>query len=178
MNVGLSVSRVGGSAQIKAMRQVAGRLRLDLAQYNELAAFACIGVAAHSVGIGQAALGLATHYAVEHQQFGRPIAQFQGIQAMIADAETELTAAWLLTLRAAAGYEAGAVHAGHAAMAKLLATEAADRTCRNAVQILGGCGYSDEFQAEAYLRDARAGTLLAGSNEAQRLRVAASLLAD
>ena len=112
-----------------------------------------IAIAAQCVGIGQACLEAATRYAQDRQAFGRPIADFQAIQWMIADMATEIDAARLLTRRAAILKDQEAPHGSESAMAKLFASEAANRAASKAVQVYGGYGY---------FRDNSSGTVLPG----------------
>jgi alkylation response protein AidB-like acyl-CoA dehydrogenase len=135
-----------------------------------------IGIGSLAIGVGRAAMDFATSYAKERIQFSQPIASFQAIQAMIADAYTELEAAQLLVLRAAWLKESGKPYAKEAAMGKLYATEAANRACYRAVQILGGYGYVREYPVERYYRDARVTTLYEGTSEIQRIIIARFLL--
>lgn len=137
-----------------------------------------IGIGSQAVGIAQAALDAAGRYALERQQFGRPIAKFQAIQWKLADAYTELEAARLLVLRAAWLKEQHAPRfTREAAMAKLYAAEAAGRICDHAVQILGGYGYSREFPVERYYRDVRVTRIYEGTSEVQRIVIAREVLA-
>jgi butyryl-CoA dehydrogenase len=135
-----------------------------------------IGVASFSVGIGLAALDFALNYARQREQFGRPLTDFQAIQWMIADGYTDLEAARLLVLRAAWLKENGRPFTKEASMAKMYASEAANRACYKAVQILGGYGYTADFPVERHARDARITTLYEGTSEIQRLVIARSLL--
>ncbi|MBJ6726216.1 acyl-CoA dehydrogenase family protein [Geomesophilobacter sediminis] len=135
-----------------------------------------IGIAALALGVGLAAMNYATAYAAERVQFGQKIAAFEGVQWKIADAYTELEAARLLTLSAAARKEQGKPYAKQASMAKMFASEAANRACYSAVQILGGYGYLQDFPVERYARDARVTTIYEGTNEIQRVIVAREIL--
>jgi len=135
-----------------------------------------IGIGSMSVGIGQAAMDFATSYAKERIQFGKPISSFQALQWMIADSYTELDAAQLLILRAAYLKETGQPYSREAAMGKLYASEAANRACYKAVQILGGYGYVEEYPVERFYRDARITTIYEGTSEIQRLVIARSYL--
>ncbi len=128
-----------------------------------------IGIASQALGSARAALEAATEYAKTREQFGRPIAKFQAIQWKIADMATEYEAARLLTLRAANLKDRGEPYGEAAAMAKLYASEAANRIANEAVQIFGGNGYSKEFPVERYFRDARITSIYEGTSEAQRL---------
>ncbi|HMC34332.1 MAG TPA: acyl-CoA dehydrogenase family protein, partial [Myxococcales bacterium] len=137
-----------------------------------------IGIACQAVGIGTAALESAVRYAQERKSFGQPIATYQGIRFALADAATELDAARLLALRAAAVKEAGKPFAREAAMAKLFASEKANKACDAAVQVHGGYGYIGEFPVERHYRDVRITTIYEGSSEIQRIVIARNLLAD
>ncbi len=137
-----------------------------------------IGIGSLSVGIGLAAMDFATGYAKERIQFGKPVSSFQALQWMIADSYTELEAAQLLVLRAAFLKETGQSFAREAAMGKLYASEAANRACYKAVQMLGGYGYVEEYPVERFYRDARVTTLYEGTSEIQRLVIARSFLKD
>ena len=136
-----------------------------------------IGIASNSCGLARAALDSARDYAKERHQFGRPIASFQAIQWKLADMATQLDAATLLTLRAAQKKEQGGAYTREASMAKVYATEMAQRVAREAIQIHGGYGYVREYPAERYLRDAMALTLYEGTSEIQRLVISRHLLA-
>ena len=135
-----------------------------------------IGVAAQALGIARAALEAATRYARERVQFGRPIAEFQAIQWMLADSAAEIDAARLLTLRAAWLKDQGIPCGPQASMAKLLASEAARTASDRAVQVHGGYGYTREFAVERYYRDAKVTELYEGTSEIQRIVIANSLL--
>jgi butyryl-CoA dehydrogenase len=135
-----------------------------------------IGVGSLAVGIGRAAMEYAVGYAKERIQFGQPISRFQAIQWMIADSMTELDAAQLLVLRAAYLKEKGQPFTGEASMGKLFASEAANRACYRAVQILGGYGYTADYPVERHYRDVRVTTLYEGTSEVQRLVIARELL--
>jgi alkylation response protein AidB-like acyl-CoA dehydrogenase len=135
-----------------------------------------IGIASQAVGVATAALEEATAYARERRQFGHPIAEYQAIQWMIADAKTELEASRLLALRAAALKEKGAPFSSEAAMAKLYASEAANRICYKCVQIHGGYGFVRDFPAERHYRDVRVMTIYEGTSEIQRMVIARSAL--
>jgi alkylation response protein AidB-like acyl-CoA dehydrogenase len=115
-------------------------------------------------------------YAKERSAFGHPIADYQAIQWMVADSRTELDAAWMLLLRAAAMKEQGVVFSREAAMAKVFATESAGRVCDRALQIHGGYGYTREYPVERYFRDVRATRIYEGTSEIQRIVIARSLL--
>jgi alkylation response protein AidB-like acyl-CoA dehydrogenase len=134
------------------------------------------GIAAQATGTIAAALDASTRYARDRQAFGHPIAEFQAIQFMLADMKIDHDAARWLTLRAAALKEAGRPFTREASMAKLFASEAAQRVVSKAVQIHGGYGYVDEFPVERYFRDARVQTLYEGTSEIQRLVIARDAL--
>jgi butyryl-CoA dehydrogenase len=134
-----------------------------------------IGIAAQALGIGQAALDAATMYAQERKTFGRPIADLQAIQWMLADSVTELDAARLLTHRAAAKKDTGERTTQEAAMAKLAASRAAVVVADRAVQIHGGYGYIKEYPVERFYRDAKITEIYEGTSEIQRLVIARNL---
>lgn len=135
-----------------------------------------IGVGSLGLGIGLAAMDYATKYTLERSQFGQKIANFQAIQWKIANAYTELEAARLLLMNAAFRKEQGQSFAKEASMAKMYATESANRACYEALQILGGYGYSQDFPLERYYRDARVTTIYEGTSEIQRLIIAREIL--
>jgi alkylation response protein AidB-like acyl-CoA dehydrogenase len=135
-----------------------------------------IGIAAQAVGIGTAALHAAVKYAKDRHAFGKPIADFQGLRFMLADVDTELAAARLLTLRAAGLKEAGKPYTREGSMAKVFASEKANRAVDIGVQVHGGYGYLDEFPAERHYRDARVTTIYEGTSEIQRVVIARDLL--
>ncbi|MBI2895370.1 MAG: acyl-CoA dehydrogenase family protein [Deltaproteobacteria bacterium] len=135
-----------------------------------------IGISAQATGIGEAALAAATAYAGTRRQFGKPIGAFQAIQWMLADSRTELDAARLLCLRAATLKEAARPFSREASMAKLYASEAANRITARALQIHGGYGYVRDFPVERHLRDARVTTIYEGTSEVQRMVIARKVL--
>ena len=135
-----------------------------------------IGIASQALGIGDAALAASVAYAKERRTFGRPIADHQAIQWMIADGATELEAARLLTLRAAWLKEKGARFSAQAAMAKLYASESAWKVCDRAVQIHGGYGYTKDFAVERHLRDVRVTRIYEGTSEIQRVVISRDVL--
>ncbi len=135
-----------------------------------------IGIAALALGVGTGALREASRYAKDRQAFGRPIADFQAIQWMLADSATELNAARLLVWRAARRCDSGRPYGKEASMAKLFAAQAAMRACERAVQVHGGYGYTDEFPVERYLRDAKLCEIGEGTNEVQRLVISREIL--
>lgn len=135
-----------------------------------------IGIASQALGIGRAALEAATAYAKDRKAFGQPIGEFQAIRWKLADMKTELDAAQLLALRAAWLKENGRPFTREASMAKLFASEAANRAVGEAVQIHGGYGFVDEFPVERHYRDARVTTIYEGTSEIQRLVIAREVL--
>ncbi|MGQ9833402.1 MAG: acyl-CoA dehydrogenase family protein [Candidatus Villigracilaceae bacterium] len=137
-----------------------------------------ISIGAISVGLAQAAFEQALAYAKERHAFGMPIASFEAIQWMLADAATEITAARHLVYYAAWRKQQGKPYTQEAAMAKLFATEMGERVCRNAIQIFGGYGYSREYPVERIYRDARLMTIGEGTSEIQRLVIARKVLSD
>jgi alkylation response protein AidB-like acyl-CoA dehydrogenase len=137
-----------------------------------------IGIAAQAVGIAQAALDVATSYAKERQAFGRPIGALQAIQQKLADMQTEIEAARALVWRAARLKEAGRPHTVEGAQAKLFASRVARHWTGEAIQVLGGYGYTKEFPAERYYRDAKVTEIYEGTSEIQRLVIARALLGE
>ncbi len=137
-----------------------------------------IGIASQALGISRACLDEAIRYAKERKQFGRSISSFQAIQWMIADMATSIEAAHLLTLSAAGRKDQDVPFTKEASMAKLFASEMANRTAYMALQIHGGYGYIKEFKVERLYRDARATTIYEGTSEIQRLVIARELLRD
>ena len=135
-----------------------------------------IGIGSLGLGLGLAAMDYATRYATERSQFGQKISEFQAIQWMIADAYTELEAARLLLMNAAYRKDAGKSYAKEASMAKLFATEAANKACYKAVQMLGGYGYTKDFPVERFARDARITSIYEGTSEIQRLIISREIL--
>lgn len=137
-----------------------------------------VGIAAISIGLAQAAFEYAVSYARERKAFGKPIAEQQAIQWMLADAATEIELARTMLYKAAWLKEQGRNFNKEAAMAKMFATEMAERVCRNAIQIHGGYGYSSEYPVERIYRDARLMTIGEGTSEIQRLVIARHVLAS
>lgn len=136
------------------------------------------GIAAQAVGIAQGALEVAARYATERHQFGRPIGELQMVQAMLADMDASTEAARHLLYTACEEIEAGSPDAARwAALCKLVAGDAAMRVTTDAVQVLGGYGYIDEYPVERMMRDAKITQLYEGTQQIQRLIVARSLLA-
>jgi alkylation response protein AidB-like acyl-CoA dehydrogenase len=135
-----------------------------------------IGIAAQALGIAQAAYDVAREYSLERRQFGKRIADFQAIQWKLADMATELDAARLLVYRAAWLKEEGRPHTEEGAKAKLFASEMARRQTAEAIQVLGGYGYTKEFPVERFYRDAKITEIYEGTSEIQRLVIARSIL--
>ena len=135
-----------------------------------------ISIAALSVGIAQGAYEAAVKYAKERHQFGKPIAEFQAIQFKLADMATQIEAARLLTLQAAYLKDAGKKVSQASAMAKLFASETAVRVAEESIQIHGGYGYTKDYPAEKYWRDAKLCTIGEGTSEIQRVVIAKTLL--
>jgi len=135
-----------------------------------------ISIAALSLGIARGALDAATKYVKERRQFGKAIAEFQGIQWKLADMATELDAARLLTQRAAVLKDSGRTVTRESAMAKLFASEVAVRICNEAVQLFGGYGFIKDYPAEKFYRDVKLCTIGEGTSEIQRMVIARELL--
>ena len=135
-----------------------------------------LGIAACAVGLAQAACDHATAYAREREQFGQRIGDFQGIQFMLADMATSVAAARALYREAAARRDAAEPHRRLASMAKLLATDAAMQATTDAVQVLGGYGYTEDYPVERLLREAKVMQIFEGTNQIQRLVIARDLL--
>jgi butyryl-CoA dehydrogenase len=135
-----------------------------------------IGIAAQAVGIARAAFEAATRYALERKTFGQPIAEHQAIQFKLADMNTEIDAARLLLWRAASRKDHKQPFGTEASMAKLFASEVANRAAKEAVQIFGGYGYLSDFPAERHFRDAKITEIYEGTSEIQRLVIASALL--
>jgi len=135
-----------------------------------------IGIAAQALGIAQAGYDVAREYAVERRAFGHRIADFQAIQHKLADMSMEIDAARLLVYRAAWLKQQGRRHTEEGAKAKLFASEMARRQTAEAIQVLGGYGYTKEFPVERYYRDAKITEIYEGTSEIQRLVIARSIL--
>ena len=144
---------------------------------NELAG-GRIGIGSLALGVALEAMDFARRYTNEREQFNRPISRFQGIQWMLADAYTELEAARLLLMSAAYLKEVGLPFMKQAAMAKVYATEAANRCCYTAIQLLGGVGYTKDCPLERYARDVRVTSIYEGTSEIQRIIIARELLKE
>ena len=135
-----------------------------------------LGVAAQAVGLAQGATDYAAEYAKERRQFGKPIASFQGIQFKLADMESRTAAARELLYRAASKVDAGDRDMGkYSAMAKLIASDTAMAVTTEAVQVLGGYGYVNEYPVERMMRDAKITQIYEGTNEIQRLVIARTM---
>lgn len=135
-----------------------------------------IGVAAQAVGLAQGALDEAVKYAKQRVQFGKPIAANQAISFMLADMATKVEAARLLTYRAASAKDNHLPYSKEAAMAKMFASDIAVEVTTDAVQIFGGYGYSREYPVERMMRDAKITQIYEGTNQAQRMVIAGSIL--
>ncbi|RUS71005.1 hypothetical protein EGW08_021240, partial [Elysia chlorotica] len=137
-----------------------------------------IGIAAQGLGIAQAALDCAVDYALKRNSFGMPIAKMQSVQMKIADMETRLESARLLTWKAAMFKDAGKNFTKEAAMAKLAASETATYNAHNAIQILGGMGYVTDMPAERHYRDARITEIYEGTSDIQRIVIATNVFKE
>lgn len=137
-----------------------------------------IGIAAQSIGVGQAALDTTVRYAKERTQFGQSISKFQGLRWMIADMATELEASRQLMLSAAALKDSGKDYTAQASMAKLFSSEVVNRITAHALQIHGGYGYIKDYAVERFYRDARVFTIYEGTSEIQRMVISNHILKD
>ena len=135
-----------------------------------------LGIAAAATGLAQAALDAAVDYARERTQFGRPIAQFQGLAFLLADMEAAVTSARATYLHAARLRDAGRPVTKEAAVAKLVCTDGAMKVTTDAVQVLGGAGYTQDFPLERYMREAKVTQIFEGTNQIQRLVISRQLL--
>ncbi len=135
-----------------------------------------IGIAAQALGIAQGALDEAIQYIQEREQFGRPIAKFQGLQWMVADMATKVEAARFLVYRAAYNKSKGLPYSKEAAMAKLYAAEVSMEVTTKAVQLFGGYGYTKDYPVERMMRDAKITEIYEGTSEVQRMVIAASVI--
>jgi alkylation response protein AidB-like acyl-CoA dehydrogenase len=136
-----------------------------------------LGIAACAVGLAQAALDTAVDWARQRRQFGRPIMDFQGLQFMLADMATSVTAGRALYLAAARSRDAGRRYRVQASMAKLFCTDMAMKVTTDAVQVLGGYGYVADYPVERYLREAKVLQIVEGTNQVQRIVIARGLAA-
>jgi alkylation response protein AidB-like acyl-CoA dehydrogenase len=134
-----------------------------------------LGIAACAVGLAQAAMDYAADYAAQREQFGQPIISLQGIGFMLADMDTEISAARALTLHAAKLRDAGRPYSVEAAKAKLFASDVAMRVTTDAVQVLGGAGYVSDHPVERYMREAKVLQIVEGTNQIQRVVVSRAL---
>jgi alkylation response protein AidB-like acyl-CoA dehydrogenase len=134
-----------------------------------------LGIAACATGVAQAALDVAVGWAGERRQFGRPVADFQGLSFLLADMATAVAAARSLYLSAARRKDAGLPYGPQAAMAKLFASDAAMRVTTDAVQVLGGYGYVEDFPAARLMREAKVLQIVEGTNQIQRMVIGRSL---
>ncbi|MGW0188605.1 acyl-CoA dehydrogenase [Streptomyces sp. NPDC003362] len=134
-----------------------------------------LGIAACAIGVAQAALDAAVEYALGRRQFGRPIADFQGLRFMLADMATQIEAGRALYLTAARLKDAGRPFAKQAAMAKLHCTDTAMKVTTDAVQVLGGYGYTADFPVERHMREAKVLQIVEGTNQIQRMVIARHL---
>jgi alkylation response protein AidB-like acyl-CoA dehydrogenase len=135
-----------------------------------------LGIAAAATGLAQAALDRAAEYASEREQFGRRIGDFQGLAFLLADMEAAVTSARATYLHAARLKDAGRGFSKEAAVAKLVATDAAMRVTTDAVQVLGGAGYTEDFPLERYMREAKVTQIFEGTNQIQRIVISRHLL--
>jgi alkylation response protein AidB-like acyl-CoA dehydrogenase len=156
--------------------QRVGELDHGFADTMQILARGRISIAAMALGLGYGALDKAVSYAKDRHAFGKPIADFQAVQWLVADAKVELDAAALLTYRAALRLDRGLAFATEAAMAKLFASEASTRACNSALQVHGGYGYVREFDVERHLRDAKLCEIGEGTSEVQRMVIAKHVL--
>lgn len=134
-----------------------------------------LGIAACAIGVAQAALDGAVEYATGRRQFGRPVADFQGLRFLLADMATQIAAGRALYLAAARLRDAGLPFAKEAAMAKLMCTDTAMKVTTDAVQVLGGYGYTADFPVERYMREAKVLQIVEGTNQIQRMVIARHL---
>jgi alkylation response protein AidB-like acyl-CoA dehydrogenase len=134
-----------------------------------------ITIAAAGIGLARAALKIAVNHSKQREQFGKPIGEFQGISFMLADMAVQLDAAQLLVKRAAYLKDSGLPYSQEAAMAKLFATDMAMKVTTDAVQILGGSGYTQDFPLERYMREAKVLQIVEGTNQIQRMIISRNL---
>jgi alkylation response protein AidB-like acyl-CoA dehydrogenase len=137
-----------------------------------------ISLGAGCVGIAQGCVDACVRYTAERQAFGKPLAGFQLVQELIADAAVETEAARLLVWRAASMADRGVTHTYESSVAKYFASETAVRAANAAVQVFGGYGYVDEYPVERYLRDARVSTLYEGTSQIQKLIIGRALTGE
>jgi alkylation response protein AidB-like acyl-CoA dehydrogenase len=172
-------SSTTATIQLDGARVPAGRLIGDEGQGFRIAMSALdggrLGISACAVGVAQAALDTAVSYAKERKQFGQRISDFQGLSFLLADMATLVEAARALYLSAARLRDAGRPFGPQAAMSKLFCTDTAMRVATDAVQVLGGYGYVEDFPAERYLREAKVLQIVEGTNQVQRIVIGRSL---
>lgn len=137
-----------------------------------------LGIAAAATGLAQSALEVAAKYATEREQFGRPIASNQGLAFLLADMEAAVTSARATYLHAARLRDAGRAFGKEAAVAKLIATDAAMQVTTDAIQALGGAGFTEDFPVARYFREAKVTQIFEGTNQIQRLVISRNLLAE
>jgi alkylation response protein AidB-like acyl-CoA dehydrogenase len=135
-----------------------------------------IGIGAQMIGVGSGALAAATQYVKERRQFGKAIAEFQGIQFQLAQMATDLEAARLMVYNTARLKDSGQPFVQEAAMAKLFSSQVADRVSSQCLELFGGYGYSREYPAEKFYRDAKIGTIYEGTSNMQLNTIAKTLL--
>jgi alkylation response protein AidB-like acyl-CoA dehydrogenase len=155
---------------------VLGQVNHGFPQFMEILNMGRISIGAMALGLAQAALESGAKYALEREQFGKPIAEFQAVQWMLADMSTEIEAARLLIYQAARLKDLGEPFAVEASKAKLFASETSHRACHKAIQIHGGYGYSKEFPVERYMRDAKLTEIGEGTSQIQRLVIGRKIL--
>jgi alkylation response protein AidB-like acyl-CoA dehydrogenase len=128
-----------------------------------------LGIAASATGLAQAALDAAVEYATDRRQFGQPIARFQGLQFLLADMAAQVESARATYLEAARRRDRGLPFSRQASIAKLICTDTAMKVTTDAVQVFGGCGYTQDFPVERYMREAKVTQILEGTNQIQRV---------
>ena len=158
----------------RVLGQIGAGYRIAIQTLNE----GRIGIGAQMLGVGGAALEAAVRYAKERIQFGKPLSEFQAMRFQLADGATRLEGARLLVYNAARLRDAGLPFVKEAAMAKLYASEAAERICAMAVEVLGGNGYTSEYPVERYYRDVKIGKIYEGTSFMQLSTIAKSILDD
>jgi alkylation response protein AidB-like acyl-CoA dehydrogenase len=155
---------------------VLGRVNQGFPQFMEILNMGRISIGAMALGLAQGAMEAAAKYALEREQFGKPIGEFQAIQWMLADMSTEIEAARLLVYQAARLKDLGEPFTIEASKAKLFASEVSHRACHKAIQIHGGYGYSKEFPVERFMRDAKLTEIGEGTSEVQRMIISRDVL--
>jgi len=176
MGTGASIT---AQIRLDGARVPADRLVGEAGQGFEIAMSALdsgrLGIAACAVGLAQAALDAAVEYAKGRQQFGRPIAEHQGLSFMLADMATAVASARATYIGAARLRDAGLPFATDAAMAKLVATDNAMKVTTDAVQVFGGYGYVEDYPVERYMREAKVLQIVEGTNQIQRVVIGRAL---